>query len=364
MHEFALAQASNGTARQLAEECARQLGKRSDGLGFVYATAELAPDLKDIVEVLREQTGISNWTGTVGLGICATGTTYFAQPAIAALACTFTSDDYQLLPHIEHPRDLPEGSDDVPPALAVTHADPRNPRAMQMVRTLAAEHQTYLVGGLASAEDSMPQVSGGVAEGGMSGVLLDSQVQVAVGLTQGCSPIGPAHVVSRGESNILVTLDDTPAYEILCEDLGVADGVDPRPWLTNIHAAMPVPGSDTADYLVRNLMAIDPSNGLVVIGDEVTSGERIIFVRRDQEAAAKDLDRMLEDLKTRCRTPPKAGLYFSCLARGPNLFDDGDHELKAIRDTFGDIPIAGFFGNGEISNDRIYGYTGVLALFL
>ena len=30
----------------------------------------------------------------------------------------------------------------------------------------------------------------------------------------------------------------------------------------------------------------------------------------------------------------------------------------------GAFPLAGFFGNGEIAHDRLYGYTGVLALFL
>ena len=64
------------------------------------------------------------------------------------------------------------------------------------------------------------------------------------------------------------------------------------------------------------------------------------------------------------RSSPKAGLYFSCVARGPNLFGVDSEELKTIRETLGDFPLAGFFGNGEIAHDRLYGYTGVLALFL
>ncbi len=54
----------------------------------------------------------------------------------------------------------------------------------------------------------------------------------------------------------------------------------------------------------------------------------------------------------------------SCVARGPNLFGPDSEELKMIRDELGDIPLVGFFANGEISNNRLYGYTGVLALFL
>ncbi len=38
--------------------------------------------------------------------------------------------------------------------------------------------------------------------------------------------------------------------------------------------------------------------------------------------------------------------------------------MRLIRDELGDLPLAGFYANGEISNNRLYGYTGVLALFL
>ena len=30
----------------------------------------------------------------------------------------------------------------------------------------------------------------------------------------------------------------------------------------------------------------------------------------------------------------------------------------------GDLPLGGFFCNGEISHNRLYGYTGVLTLFI
>ena len=49
--------------------------------------------------------------------------------------------------------------------------------------------------------------------------------------------------------------------------------------------------------------------------------------------------------------------------RGEALFGKGRGELKMIKDVFGDIPLVGFFCNGEISHNRLYGYTGVLTLF-
>jgi small ligand-binding sensory domain FIST len=38
--------------------------------------------------------------------------------------------------------------------------------------------------------------------------------------------------------------------------------------------------------------------------------------------------------------------------------------MSLIRSALGDVPLIGFFCNGEISHNRLYGYTGVLTLFL
>ena len=102
----------------------------------------------------------------------------------------------------------------------------------------------------------------------------------------------------------------------------------------------------------------------ISIGELIAAGDQIMFVRRDREAAEADLVRMLARLKRRAPAAPKGGLYFSCVARGPNLFGPGSAELAILRRELGAFPLVGMFCNGEISNNRLYGYTGVLALFL
>ncbi|MEZ5857175.1 MAG: FIST N-terminal domain-containing protein [Hyphomicrobiaceae bacterium] len=340
-------------------------GSSGHNLGFVYATSPIAPDFGKLIDGLRERTGISNWVGTIGHGICATGAEVFDAPAAVALTGAFADGTYSLLPSVT--KSTPSAGLTQPGFIAgfgVVHGDPRNQDVIGVVKSLAETTGAFLVGGLTSADQGFPQVAGGrVIDGGVSGVLLGGRLNVAVGLTQGCSPVGPTHEVTAGDGQIIEKLDDRSAYEILCEDVGIAEGADPRPWLRDVHAALPVSGSDQADYMVRNLMGLDNKQGLVAITEQLSRGDKVMFVRRDAESAEKDLNRMIGDLKGRVSGAPKAGLYFSCVARGPNLFKKKAHEMKAIKAAFGDIPIAGFFGNGEISNDRVYGYTGVLALF-
>ena len=121
------------------------------------------------------------------------------------------------------------------------------------------------------------------------------------------------------------------------------------------------------DRLLRReaLIGIDPDSGAIAIGEHVAPGDRVMFCRRDHDSAVSDMRRMLADLKKRAGASPiQGGLYFSCCARGPNQFGPDDAELKLISEELGDFPLVGFFANGEISNNRLYGYTGVLTLFL
>jgi small ligand-binding sensory domain FIST len=125
-----------------------------------------------------------------------------------------------------------------------------------------------------------------------------------------------------------------------------------------------VVGSDTGDYLVRNVVAIDVQRQSLAVAHAPSPGDPVLFCRRDPASASVDLARMLETLKRRAGAGPRAGLYFSCVGRGPKLFGESAQELRMIREALGDFPLAGFFGNGEIAHERLYGYTGVLALFL
>jgi len=249
------------------------------------------------------------------------------------------------------------------PPLGVVHADPRNPQLAQLVTGLADAVSGFLVGGLASSRGAMDQVAGEVVHGGVSGVLFAPDVAIATGLSQGCSPIGPVRTVTAARQNVLFEIDGRPALEMFKSDIGEVLARQLEKVAGYIHAAFPVTGDDTGDYLVRNLIGIDPERGWLAVGEQVSPGDRILFVRRDRAAAEEDLVRMIRRLK-RGAAAPKAGLYFSCVARGPNMFGPDSAELRILRRELGDFPLVGMFCNGEISKNRLYGYTGVLTLFL
>ena len=112
----------------------------------------------------------------------------------------------------------------------------------------------------------------------------------------------------------------------------------------------------------RNLVGIDPRHKLIAIGDLVEPGDEIIFCKRDAASADGDLRRMLGELRD-CGPAPRGALYFSCLGRGEHMFGRRGAEMELVREVLGDVPLVGFFCSGEISHDRLYGYTGVMTIF-
>jgi small ligand-binding sensory domain FIST len=373
--QFRAALAADGAWGVLAKSCLNQLTPLPPGanLGFLYVTDALAGDLGSILTFLRERTRIADWVGSVGLGVCAGGTPaggeVFERPGLAVMIAALPDDSFEIFPPIAGKLDRFEIETEEwrrrqKPLLGIVHGDPRRADLAQIVAELGGRVGLFLVGGLSASRSQPAQVAGRVVEGGLSGLLLSSEIAVATGLSQGCTPIGPVRRVTEAQGDVVMTIDDRPALEVFKEDIGELLGGDLRRAAGLIFAGFPVAGSDTGDYLVRNLVAIDIERQWLAVAKEIAAGDALLFCRRDPASAVADLERMAASLKTRTGGTPKGGLYFSCVARGPNLFSTEAAELGIIRAAFGDFPLVGFFGNGEISNDRLYGYTGVLALFL
>lgn len=340
---FAYGHAAAPTWRECVSACAARLGRPGRGLGFVYFSDVLVNDAGQILENLQDRTGVEDWVGSVGLGVLATGAEYQEEPAMAAMVA-----DIDAFKVFSGRAPLKGGH------CAIVHADPAGPDVAGLIADLSAKVGSgFLVGGLSSSRSRTVQIANAVLSGGLSGATLAPQVAIATRLTQGCVPYPGRFRVTECVENIIGRLDDRPALEVLQEVIGTD---------RNILVGIPVPGSDTRDYTARNLVGIDPRNKLIAIGDMVEPGTEIVFCKRDQQAARQDLQRITAELKAQV-SQPRGGLYFSCLARGEHMFGTRGAELGLIRRALGEVPLVGFFCNGEISRDRLYGYTGVLTLF-
>ncbi|MDP2028753.1 MAG: FIST C-terminal domain-containing protein [Thiobacillus sp.] len=364
MSPFKSAHAAGADWTQAVQACMSQLGAipAAATLGFLYVADAYAGELDAILDFFKSATGVAHWTGSVGVGICATGVEYLEEPAMAVMLGEFALTDFSMLPVLRTPQDIEAQRSDA--YLALVHGDPANNRMQELIDGLSA-HVTsgFVVGGLSSSRGETVQISDGVVSGGLSGVLFSERVKLATRLTQGISPLGPRHRITQATKNIVGSLDHRPALEVMKDEIGEVLARDLQRAAGYIFVGLPVRGSDTGDYLVRNIIGVDPQNLLVAIGEYVQPGDELLFCRRDQQTAEDDLLRMLTAIGAQLNAPIRGGVYYSCLGRGQHMFGAPNRELGLIRDALGDFPLVGFFANGEISHNRLYGYTGVLTLF-
>ena len=365
------AQARNDHWGLAAKSCVEALGGLPEGAntGFVYVTQGLAEDLPSIVTFLRETTGVSDWLGGVGHGVFGPLGESYEGRAMTLMVGRLASGAVRLFDGFADGDDFRQRHDGwLKQQAAVTglvHGDPRDTGLAQAVASLSETAGAFLVGGITATGQAPGQVAGRMADGPLSGALFGAEVALATGLTQGCIPIGGHHRVTDAGEGVIMRIDGRPAMDVLKSEVGELIARDLGKAAGYIHIARPIPGSDTHDYLVRGLQGIDPKRGWLAVSDSLEAGDRMMFVRRDANAAQTDMRRMLKDLARRVDgRRVEGGLYISCLARGPSMFGTEGRELEMIRQALGEFPLVGFSAGGEICNDRLYAYTGILALFL
>lgn len=373
-------------------------------LGLLYITDHFASDAQDLLDHLRQALpGVTDWAGTVGIGVAVNNAEYFDEPAMALMLCDVSPTQYRVFSGVSP---LPAGWADA----ALVHADPHTPELTELISEMAARtQQGYLFGGLsASRSRSMqfavraddaggPQVHGGVLEGGLSGVAFSPQVKLMSRVTQGCQPIAPEREITQAEGHVVLQLGGEPALDVMLADLGISLSEPQkaiavvRSTLVGLSAAGQTGVGRTGhlghDVRVRHIIGLDPLRHGVAIAEHLHAGIRLAFCRRDVQAARADLVRVCAEIREELEpeslsieainalsdeplpTTPPAGrriagaVYVSCTGRGGPHFGGPNAELHIIRHALGDVPLVGFFAAGEIARQQLYGYTGVLTVF-
>lgn len=331
-------------------------------LGFVYYSASYAAEAQRLITFLRHESGIDAWVGAASAGLIGHRQGVVGRAGLSVLVCALPQDSFQVFSGRER-LVLAETRD--PPYFAVVHADPSTPDMGDLVMDMASKLSTgYFTGGLVMPGLAQPIIANQPLSGGISGVAFTEHVPVATRITQGCRLIPHMRTVTACHSNVIEALDERPALDAFLDAAGTSLGQNLKQAARHVLVALPVPGRDTSDYRVRNIIGVDPDNGLIAINDTLQTGQTLMFCRRDPDSAREDMHRMLADLRDSLESTPRAGLYISCAARGAHAFGGNDAEARLIDEYFPGMPLAGFFANGEIAHDQVYAHSGVLTLFL
>lgn len=361
-------------------EAQRQASGLQPTLGWLYFCDGFAPQAEALLAELRQRWPGVAWVGAAGPGICASGVEYFDEPALALMLAELPVDQFRVF---SGTRPLAGW----PAELLQVHADPATLDLQELIAELAAQTDSaYAFGGLALGRHGGVQLADGVWRGGLSGVAFGPGLRVLSRVSQGCQPLGLERRISACDGNLLLELDGQPALDCLLQDLALPVLSQPGelrealPRFRKTLAGISPVGKPQksagrgygAEVLVRHLVGIDPGRRGVAIGDQLQLGQRLSFCERNPEAARRDLLRICTELRAEGEEQPPAdggpaiagALYISCAGRGGPHFGAPSAEAQWVQHGLGDVPLVGFFAGGEIAHANLYGYTGVLTVFM
>jgi small ligand-binding sensory domain FIST len=205
-------------------------------------------------------------------------------------------------------------------------------------------------------------------ESGAVGVAFTGDVAVDTVVSQGCRPIGTPMFVTRAAKNVAYELDGEPSLAAL-EKLHASLAPEDRALFRHslfIGVGMREGQAryGRGDFLVRNLVGVDPDTGALAVGAPLKTGMVVQFQLRDAKTSEQDLAELLAQHE---HVTPSGALMFSCVGRGRLLYGKANHDSEIFHEVMGPVPLGGFFCNGEIGpvsrRSFLHGQTSSFALF-
>jgi small ligand-binding sensory domain FIST len=345
-------------------------------LAIVFASSHHATGYERIPEAVSAALGASALVGCSAAGVIGGGREVEDEPGLSITAARLpgaeiaafhvdgsSSDEAALRPR-ESPADF------------LLLADPFRFDTEPFLQALDAEFpESRKVGGLASGgrapgENALFQGEH-TRRSGLVGIRLGGDVRIDTLVAQGCRPIGEAMFVTRARGNVILGLDGRSPIETLQELYESLEPSDRQLFRHSLFIGLVMRESREAyrqgDFLVRNLIGIDQEQGALRIGALVQEGAIVQIHLRDAETSARDLREAFAGLGAGTRDGVRGSVLFSCLGRGRHLYGRRDHDTELFRRHVGDVPLGGFFCNGEIGPVQgktfLHGYTSSFGLF-
>jgi small ligand-binding sensory domain FIST len=383
---IAAAGARAGSSKQLLDQilpaAQSALGGKSADLGLLFATNHFEDEMASLAAQVRNVMGVGVLLGCTGEGVIGPEHEYESEPALALWLAHLpgvTIRPFHLKPA---EMETAASAEDWQGRLQARTTD--EPSFLVLgdpytvdVNTLLGGINKHLpgrpvIGGMASGAEQPGQsalvLNGDVHREGAVGVALTGDVAITSVVSQGCRPVGRPLVITRAERNIIHELGGHPALAVLQAVYAEASEADQGLLQQGIFLGRVIHEQKAefhrGDFLIRNVMGVDPGSGAVAVGDLVRVGITVQFHVRDAATADEDLRAMLT---TQANAPPAGALLFSCNGRGTRMFDTRDHDVSAVRQLLGHLPVTGFFCAGELGpvggKNFIHGHTASLALF-
>ncbi len=302
----------------------RPRGTPPPDLAFVFFSGDHHQDAESISRELSDRLECKNLLGCNGESIVGGAEEVEQLPAISLWLAWFQGVEitpmqltFERTPDGGTILGWPDGlleERDSPAALLVV-ADPYSfPMELLLERLNSDQPGMPITGGMASGASSPGEsrllLGSDVMTDGAVACWLQGELQIRTVVSQGCRPIGEPYVVTSSEHNQILQLRGEPAMVRLKEVFERLPTRDQQLVESGLQVGRVVSeyqeSFDQGDFLVRNVVGIDPETGSIGVADYIRPGTTVQFHVRDSRTADAELVQLLGGL-TRTRSLLQGG---------------------------------------------------------
>ncbi len=166
--------------------------------------------------------------------------------------------------------------------------------------------------------------------------------------TCGWKPIGTTKTVTRSEGNIVFTIDDKPALDLVIKYLGLdIDADSDTDVVTNIGAYYPLQlERENAVPVMRTAMLGNKSDRSLICAGNVLQGSKIRFSLPPDFDVIDTVVAECVELKKEKQGDADVVIMFSCISRYLSFGVMTGEEIERVQQVW-DAPLIGFFTYGE-----------------
>jgi len=373
--------------RQWAEDLRRRLPAPQVSLGLVFMSPQFFPHAKQTLEILRVHAQVPLLAGCSSCGLIVGSQEIENAPGLVLSLYSLPGAELKGFRFTQAQVDEANGpvywhlETGIEPSRTngwLVFIDPFHLDVEDWIRLWNGAYAPLpLYGGLASGAASEPltqvYLDGEVFEDGGVAVSVGGDVALTGVISQGCTPIGETWTLTGVDRNLIRHIGNRPAYAVLDETFKKLPPDEQRKAQGNLLIGLVVneylEDFHRGDFLVRNLIGVDPRSGVLAVGALPRTGQTMQFQRRDAAAATEDMNELLGRAKKKLAgATVYGGCLCCCNGRGKHLFRLPNHDAEFVQNQLGPLGLTGFFCNGEIGpigeKSFLHSYTASLALFV
>jgi len=214
--------------------------------------------------------------------------------------------------------------------------------------------------------------SGRIVEQEFSLTAFPNNLQQVIKIADGVKRISPTMQINRSDGHCLSEINQQGAVENLLgnlpDNLQAMGLKQPYGLLCAISENNDRASIDNGHYKLHHIVSTNDEKQQIHLSGSAKAGRHLFWAVRDQQYAQETLREQLLNARDELKQAAKFALMFPNIGRGAEFFDGRDRDLELFKEIFPEVPLIGFYGNGEIApghrlSGLIHRYSTVFSIF-